>query len=130
MVSAQCLYRNSDESIFTTCFKSENEKIAKMSQRKKSSIAIAFIVLLLLYLTQLDLLVAPQHNASNVPKPIRPVYRSNNTIWISMGLCFDETAKILGKSRYPYTEVTPLAIKLWKHFRPDAKIYIKVIYTR
>ena len=39
-------------------------------------------------------------------------------------------AKILGKEKYPYAEVTPLAIKLWKHFRPDVKIYIKIIYTK
>ena len=105
-----------------------------MFQRSKRPLIIAFIVVLLIYLTQLDLLIGPtqqQHSVySKVPKPIRPVYRSNNTIWISMGLCFDQTAKILGKSHYPYTEVTPLAVKLWKHFRPDAKIYIKVIYTR
>ena len=31
---------------------------------------------------------------------------------------------------YPYAEVTPMAIKLWKHFRPDIKIYIKLIYTK
>ena len=100
-----------------------------MSKRKECALVIAVCVIII-YLTQLNLLIEPNHNVLNIPKPILPVYKSNNTIWISMGLCFDETAKILGKQHYPYTEVTPLAIKLWKHFRPDVKIYIKVIYTR
>ena len=47
-----------------------------------------------------------------------------------MGLCYDQNAKILGKNEYPYAEVTPMAIRLWKHFRPDVKIYIKLIYSK
>lgn len=47
-----------------------------------------------------------------------------------MGLCFDQTVDLLGKKNYPYAEVTPMAIKLWKHYLPDVKVYLKLIYTR
>ena len=69
-------------------------------------------------------------NDNHIPKPILKTYSSNNTVWISMGLCYDKHTDILGKKNYPYAEVTPMAIKLWKHFRPDVKVYIKIIYER
>ena len=37
-------------------------------------------------------------------------------VWVSMGLCFGENAKVHGKKDYPYAAVTPLAILLWRHF--------------
>ncbi len=67
---------------------------------------------------------------SENPKPILPTYHSNHTVWISMGLCYDEHTKILGKKDYPYQEITPLAIRLWKHFRPEVNVYIKLIRNR
>ena len=55
-----------------------------------------------------------------LPKPIEPVFRTNKQIWISMGLCFDNKTELYNKAHYPYAEVTPMAIKLWKHFREVA----------
>ena len=45
------------------------------------------------------------------------------TIWLSMGLCYDENLQIRGKGKYPYTEITPLSVKLWKHFFPEVRIW-------
>ena len=64
------------------------------------------------------------------PKPIVPRYKNPNQIWISMGLCYDKTTHLYHKKNYPYAEVTPMAIKLWKYWRPDVKIYIKLIHTK
>ena len=64
------------------------------------------------------------------PKPIVPRYKNPNQIWISMGLCYDKTTHLYNKKNYPYAEVTPMAIKLWKYWRPDVKIYIKLIHTK
>ena len=47
-----------------------------------------------------------------------------------MGLCYDQTTHLYNKKNYPYAEVTPMAIKLWKYFRPEVKIYIKLIHTK
>ena len=84
------------------------------------------------FLIFLQLKVSPFYNQEpfRYPKPILHEYKSNNTIWISMGLCFDEHANVYGKNSYPYAEVTPLAIKLWKYFRPNENIYIKVTYAK
>jgi len=91
------------------------------------AICVSFLIFSHLHLSFVNL--NNQDQVLNKPKPILKTYSSNNSIWISMGLCYDQKAKILGKEKYPYAEVTPLAIKLWKHFRPDVKIYIKIIYT-
>ena len=49
-------------------------------------------------------------------------------IWISMGLCFSKNTELHGKKNYPYTEVTPLAILLWRHFVPDVRIILYLVY--
>ena len=92
------------------------------------SVCVCFVIFFHFYLSFVN--VNQRDGDFKKPKPILKTFSSNNSIWISMGLCFDQKAKILGKEHYPYAEVTPLAIMLWKHFRPDVKIYIKLIHTR
>jgi len=36
-----------------------------------------------------------QDQVLNKPKPILKTYSSNNSIWISMGLCYDQKSLIL-----------------------------------
>ena len=50
-------------------------------------------------------------------------------LWISMGLCYSENTRLFAKSRYPYAEVTPLAVLLWRHFAPDAGVLVRIVYT-
>jgi len=40
-------------------------------------------------------------------------------VWVSMGLCFDETTEKYGKSNYPYSEVTQLSLMIWNYFFPN-----------
>ena len=47
-----------------------------------------------------------------------------------MGLCFSKTTELYGKSKYPYTLVTPLAIILWYHFFPDIRVILYLIYDK
>ena len=49
-------------------------------------------------------------------------------VWISMSLCLSHNTELHGKKYYPYVQVTPLAIRLWKHYVPTAKVIIFVIY--
>ena len=42
-------------------------------------------------------------------------------VWISMGLCLDETAQIYGKGLHPYQDSLVWAARLWRHFFPDAE---------
>ena len=46
-----------------------------------------------------------------------------------MGLCYSENTRLFMKSSYPYAEVTPLAVILWRHFSPDAGVLVRIIYT-
>jgi hypothetical protein len=94
---------------------------------------VSFLIYTYLHITILstDLTSLDTNSIRNQqPKPILPVYRSNHTVWVSMGLCYDQHTQILGKRTYPYAEVTPMAIKLWKHFRPNVNIYLKIIYFK
>ena len=50
-------------------------------------------------------------------------------LWISMGLCYSENTRLFSKSKYPYAEVTPLAVLLWRHFAPDAGVLVRIVYT-
>ena len=50
---------------------------------------LIFCCLLLVSQLQLDW-------KQNQPKPVLKTYKSDNRIWISMGLCFDHAAQILG----------------------------------
>ena len=46
-----------------------------------------------------------------------------------MGLCYSENTRLFMKSSYPYAEVTPLAVILWRHFAPGAGVLVRIIYT-
>ena len=67
------------------------------------------------------------------PHPKIPPEREHGTrsrkLWISMGLCYSENTRLFMKSSYPYAEVTPLAVILWRHFSPDAGVLVRIIYT-
>ena len=58
------------------------------------------------------------------------ISKQKRQIWISMGLCFSKNTKLYGKSKYPYTLVTPLAIILWYHFFPDIRVILYLVYDK
>jgi hypothetical protein len=45
-----------------------------------------------------------------------------------MGLCFSHNTEKHGKRHYPYTEITPLAILLWRYFFPDEAEVDVILY--
>ena len=45
--------------------------------------------------------------------------------WVSMGLCYNKNAQFNGKARYPYKDVTPLALLLWKYYLPGVHTIIR-----
>lgn len=46
-----------------------------------------------------------------------------------MGLCYSTNAKKLGKNNYPYKEVTPLALLLWKYHLPQVSTIVRLVHT-
>ena len=59
------------------------------------------------------------HLQEKLSSPINDINSSSQKepkIWVSMGLCFSKNTQLYNKRKYPYAQVTPLAILLWKHF--------------
>ena len=54
---------------------------------------------------------------------------SEVTIWASMGLCYSSNAHIKGKDAYPYKEVAPLALLLWRHHLPRVRPIVRIVYS-
>ena len=76
------------------------------------------------YRNETNIKIAPLN--TNKSEPIA----QKRQIWISMGLCFSKNTDMYGKEKYPYTQVTPLAIILWYHFFPDIRIILYLIYDK
>ena len=53
----------------------------------------------------------------------------NNTIWASMGLCYSYNTPLKGKEKYPYKEVAPLALLLWRYHLPQVRTIVRIVYT-
>ena len=54
---------------------------------------------------------------------------SGNTIWASMGLCYSYNTPLKGKEKYPYKEVAPLALLLWRYHLPQVRTIVRIVYT-
>ena len=63
-------------------------------------------------------------SAFTAPRP-----GTSRKIWASMGLCFSENTQLHGKSRYPYKDVAPLALLLWRFYVPDVNLIVRIVYT-
>jgi len=46
-----------------------------------------------------------------------------------MGLCYSKNAEHNGKSQYPYKDVTPLALLLWRYHLPQVSTIVRIVYT-
>ena len=51
------------------------------------------------------------------------------TIWASMGLCYSHNTPLKGKEKYPYKEVAPLALLLWRYHLPQVRTIVRIVYT-
>ena len=61
-----------------------------------------------------------------VPKP---ALQHKRKVWVSMGLCYSHNTNLYGKSRYPYKDVAPLALLLWKYHLPTVNTIVRIVYT-
>ena len=50
-------------------------------------------------------------------------------IWASMGLCYSHNTNLHGKQRYPYKDVAPLSLLLWKYHLPEVSTIVRIVYT-
>ena len=50
-------------------------------------------------------------------------------IWASMCLCYSHNTEKYGKVKYPYKEVAPLALLLWRYHVPQVSTIVRIIYT-
>ena len=47
-----------------------------------------------------------------------------------MGLCYSKTEKGFGKSHYPYKDVTPLALLLWRYYLPWVRTLVRIVHEK
>jgi len=62
----------------------------------------------------------------NIPKP---AMQEDVKVWASMGLCYSHNTELHGKSRYPYKNVAPLALLLWRYHLPSVHTIVRIVYT-
>ena len=85
-----------------------------------------FTCVLFLYLLCIYLYYQPGGDY-RPPLPVRE-FRTQK-IWASMGLCYNHNTDKHGKSKYPYKDVAPLALLLWRHHLPRVNTLVRIVYT-
>ena len=46
-----------------------------------------------------------------------------------MGLCYSHNTNMHGKKNYPYKQIIPLALLLWRHHLPQVNTIVRLVYT-
>ena len=46
-----------------------------------------------------------------------------------MGLCYSHNTHKHGKKKYPYKQVLPLALLLWRYHLPQVRTIVRLVYT-
>ena len=90
--------------------------LCQMFLELRTCLVQAFTCVLFLYLLCIFLYYQPGDNYGP-PLPLPASHFQTNKIWASMGLCYSHNTDKHGKSKYPYKDVAPLALLLWKSFR-------------
>ena len=94
-----------------------------------------FVVILLLAYIGINLVYFKESLPGNVPTKFTQPLPSNfrlphsSKIWASMGLCYSTNAQFSGKSHYPYRDVTPLALLLWRYHLPEVNTIVRIVYN-
>ena len=55
--------------------------------------------------------------------------QSKAKIWASMGLCYSHNTQNFGKKNYPYKQVLPLALLLWRYHLPQVNTIVRLVHT-
>ena len=67
---------------------------------------------------------------TNTGQELSPAAKSNKTkIWASMGLCYSHNTHNYGKKNYPYKQVLPLSLLLWRYHLPQVNTIVRIVYT-
>ena len=67
---------------------------------------------------------------SNTEQELSPAKQDNQTkIWASMGLCYSHNTHKYGKENYPYKQVIPLALLLWRYHLPQVNTIVRIVHT-
>ena len=91
----------------------------------RSCLAQAFSCVLALYLVCIFVYYQPASYS-----PPHPAARYQNVkIWASMGLCYSHNTEQYGKRKYPYKDVAPLALLLWRYHLPQVSTIVRIVYT-
>eukprot|EP00090_Calanus_glacialis_P028353 TRINITY_DN4555_c0_g1_i6.p1 TRINITY_DN4555_c0_g1~~TRINITY_DN4555_c0_g1_i6.p1 ORF type:complete len:346 (-),score=89.34 TRINITY_DN4555_c0_g1_i6:59-1096(-) len=91
-----------------------------------SFIVLLYIILLCIYRPAPSTLHLPNHQNNH---KLNPQSSGKPRIWASMGLCYSENARHNGKSNYPYKDVTPLSLLLWRYHLPEVSTIVRIVYT-
>ena len=46
-----------------------------------------------------------------------------------MGLCYSHNTQEYGKGNYPYKEVLPLSLLLWRYHLPQVNTIVRIVHT-
>ena len=87
-----------------------------------STFVLLYILLVCIYRPPPSTILPPPHLNNHSPGQVRP------RVWASMGLCYSENANHNGKSNYPYKDVTPLALLLWRYHLPEVLTIVRIVY--
>ena len=60
---------------------------------------------------------------------LSPARQNKTNIWASMGLCYSHNTGSYGKKNYPYKQVLPLALLLWRYHLPQVKTIVRLVHT-
>ena len=51
-------------------------------------------------------------------------------IWVSVGLCYSgNILNFYGKDNYPYKEIIPLTLLLWRYHLPQVNTIVRIVHT-
>ena len=87
-----------------------------------------FTVVLFLYLLCVYLYYQPGESYG-APLPLPASHYQTQKIWASMGLCYSHNTEKHGKGKYPYKDVAPLALLLWRYHLPQVQTLVRIVYT-
>ena len=71
-----------------------------------------------------------QISSPDIDQEQSPAKQEDNIkIWASMGLCYSHNTHKYGKKNYPYKQVLPLALLLWRYHLPQVNTIVRMVHT-
>ena len=112
----------------STCAGVVAHHLCQMFLELRTCLVQAFTCVLFLYLLCVYLYYQPGQTYGP-PLPLPDSQFQTSKIWASMGLCYSYNTEKHGKSHYPYKDVAPLALLLWRYHLPQVNTLVRIVYT-